>query len=161
MIQTVGDSPDSSCLSTTALLPDSFFKLEPPVPSQCSGQTISWNPDFYLQPPEIQAFIPGGQAFRLLRPAAATDITWTVDLREGTQVVLVFWPFEAEAVYSITSPLITVTGAQSDLCLQLGGVHGSRTISPTVTALTTALPVSTSTTALPVSTMTESTKKVK
>lgn len=116
----MGDSPDSSCISTKAALPDSFFKLDPPVPSQCSGQTVSWNPAFYPQPPDIQGFIPGGSAFRFPRPSSAnaTDLGWTVNLREGTQMVLLVRPASLSADNNaITSPLISVTGSQGAGCL--------------------------------------------
>ena len=111
-IQTVGDSSNSSCLSTDPEPMSSFFSLNPPVPSTCSAQIVRWNETKYQEPPEIRAFIPGGQAFKLNRPTTNTPAftTWTVDMRAGSQVVLFVQPFIGGTIAdSRTSPLITIT----------------------------------------------------
>jgi hypothetical protein len=126
LIQTVGSSSDTSCLPATASPTSSFFTLDPAVPSQCSSQTVSWNSTRYQVPPNIRGFIPGGQAFGLDRPASnsTTQQGWDVNIREGTQMVILVQPVASnqntsESIDARTSPLITVTGKsnQGDSCL--------------------------------------------
>ena len=150
LIQTVGDSSDSSCVSTDSASMSSFFSLNPPVPSACSTQTVSWNAARYQVPPNIRVFIPGGQAFNVDRPTsnARTFTTWIVSIRERTQAVLLAQPFNVTQadIDSRTSPLLTITpgsDGHGEDCLS------SREFRSTVTlSSTTATPASTITAAI-------------
>ena len=145
----MGDSPDSSCVSTKAPSLNSSFTLDPPVPSQCSGQTVSWNSSLYPQPPDIRAFIPGGNAFHFTPPASrsATQLAWRVNIREGTQMVLLVQPASLTAdTNAITSPLISVTSSQDDTCLKLGSPSSTvKFTSPTAAPGVTNTPTTAST----------------
>ena len=126
LIQTVGDSSDANCLTVDDSSMSSFFTLNPPTPSQCAAQTVSWNSTRYRQPPDIRGFIPGGRSFTLDRPTSnnTTQRDWDVHIREGTQIVFLVLPVASNQNMSRntdarTSPLITVTGksSQDDACL--------------------------------------------
>ena len=90
--------------------------------------------------------------------------SWSVNVRNGTQLVVFVESSTGRLVDSRTSPLITVTASQNDDCLSLDELKSTVILSTdtpvsTLTASTTAPPVSTMTasiTGLP-----ESTKKVK
>ena len=125
LIQTVGSSSDTSCLTADASSMSSFFTLNPATPSQCSPQTVSWNSTRYREPPDIRGFIPGGQPFTLDRPTSnsTTQTVWDVHIREGTQIFFLVQPSVENQNTSgdgdaRTSPLITVTGKsnQGDRC---------------------------------------------
>ena len=147
-IQTVADSSNSSCLSTDPEVMSSFFALDPPIPSQCSNQTASWNTTRYQEPPRIRAFIPGGQTVELdhLTTNATTSESWVVNIREGTQVVLFVEQFNQaqEDFSSRLSPLLTVaanSNSHSDSCLSIIEFRSTVTLSsttPTPTAIITA-----------------------
>ena len=161
LIQTVGDSSNSTCVSTD---PDpepmsSFFTLNPPAPSQCSNQTVSWNATRYQQAPRVQAFIPGGQNIALDYPTTNTtkSQSWIMNIRAGTQVVLLLKQFKRNQadVSSRTSPLFTVTAnsnSNGDACLSTGEIKSTVTFSSTtetpdtavatVTEFATAIPAS-------------------
>ena len=126
LIQTVSDSADASCLTADTSLMNSFFTLDPPVPSPCTTQTVAWNSTRYSQPPDIRSFIPGGLSFTLNRPTSnnTTQQDWDVHIREGTQIVFLVQPAPLNQNTSgntdaRTSPLITVTrkSSQDDECL--------------------------------------------
>ena len=140
VVQTVGDSPDSNCLSTEAPSLHSFFTLDPPVPSQCSSQTVSWDSSLYPQPPEIRAFIPGGDAIYFDPPASkgATQLAWRVNVREGAQMVLLIRPIALGQWEgnSRTSPLMVVTGKSNDVpdCLVISDENKSTVTLESVTA---------------------------
>lgn len=155
LIQTVDNSPNSSCLTTSASSTSSFFTLDPLMPAQCSPQVISWNPTRYLQPPSIRGFIPGGQAFDLQLPSSGQ--TWGVSIQEGTQMVILVRPMGLDQTLSFdhnarTSPLITVTGnsSQGNPCLNESSPSSTviltstrndfTTTASTITAAITTLP---------------------
>ena len=126
LLQTVGASSDTSCLPAGVSSMNSFFSLNPPIPSQCATQTVAWNSTRYRQPPDIRGFIPGGQSFTLDRPTSnsTTKQDWDVHLREGTQMIVLVQPAASSQNLTgnsdaRTSPLITVTGQSSrgDACL--------------------------------------------
>ena len=126
LLQTVGASSDAGCLAAGVSSMSSFFSLNPPIPSQCSTQTVTWNSTRYRQPPDIRGFIPGGRAFTLDRPTSnsTTQQDWDVHIREGTQIVFLVQPAASNQNMTgnsdaRTSPLITVTGksSQGDTCL--------------------------------------------
>ena len=159
MIQTVGDSSDSSCVSTDPSPMNSFFSLSTLVPSTCEAQVVTWNETRYQTAPNVRVLIPGGPALTLKAPTS-TSITWQVDMRAGSQAV-VFVESDSRGelnANSRTSPLITVTASQDDYCLLFGELKSTAILS-NVTASTTALPVSTITASIPG--LPESTKKVK
>ena len=135
-IQTVGSSSDTSCLIAQDSPSGSSFTLDPPIPSQCSTQTISWNPTVYQNPPYIRVFIPGSRAFHPhLTPVNVTRQAWDVNIQEGTQIFLLVQSARtlARDRDARTSPLITVTGksSQGDACL------GENSLSSMVTAALT------------------------
>ena len=159
-IQTVGDSSDSSCVSTNPSLISSFFSLHPPVPSTCLTQSVTWNETRYQEPPKILVLIPGGQAMKLGQQDKTLKYeSWHVSVRTGTQMIVFVESPTRLTTDSRTSPLITVTAGQIDDCLPYLGELKSTAILSTVAASTTALPVSTITASIPV--LPESTKKVK
>ena len=138
MIQTVGESPDATCLfSEPGSAPWSntqFITLNPAIPSQCSVQDISWNSTISSQPPNIRGYIPGGQAFALETSASKSVVQqgWVAMIREGTQVVLLVG-------LGRTSPLLTVTGksSQGDSCLNANSPSATVPLDPTMTPSTT------------------------
>jgi hypothetical protein len=147
LIQTVGDSSDTSCLTADASSTSSFFTLDPAVPPQCSSQTVSWNSTRYQEPPDIRGFIPGGQAFGLDRPTSNSTAqqSWAVHIQEGTQMVLLVQPSASNQIPSgesdpRTSPLITITGksSQGDACLDANSP--SSTVASASTASSTMFP---------------------
>lgn len=160
LIQTVDNSSDTSCLVADDSSRSSFFTLDPPVPSQCSNQTISWSSTVYKEPPSMRAFIPGGQAFDLPRPPInATRQSWEVDIQEGTQLLLLVQPADLDRNPSRvrdarTSPLITVTSksSQGDACLDENSPSSTTTISSPTT--TPRIPSTTTTSTMIVSTIT-------
>ena len=137
-IQTVGSSSDTSCLIAQDSPTSLSFTLDPPVPSQCSTQTISWNPTVYQEPPYIRVFIPGSRAFHpRLTPVNVTRQAWDVNVQEGTRMFLL-----VQSVGSLTrdreartSPLIRVTGksSQCDACLDENSLSSMVTVSLTTT----------------------------
>ena len=168
LIQTVGDSSNSTCVSTDPPEPmSSFFALNPLTPSQCSNQTVSWNATRYQAPPRVQVLIPGGQNIALDYPTTNTTASqsWIMNIREGTQVVLLLEQFNRNQadVSSRTSPLFTVTAnsnGNGDACLSTGEVRSTVTLSSTTEAPVTAVATVTEyTTTLPASTLPA--KKVK
>ena len=143
-IQTVGNSSDSSCVSTDPSPMNSFFTLDPPVPSTCSIQSVTWNETRYQEPPNIQVLIPGGPALQLDRPTTNTPAftTWRVLISDGLQAFV--FVESATGADSRTSPLFTVTEEQNYDCFYDLGELRSTVIASTVTASTiTASPEST------------------
>ena len=150
MIQTVGGSSDSSCLIPDVSSTGSFFTFDPPVPLQCTHQMVAWNTTRYNEPPEIRAFIPGGEGWSLRRETSisATGHSWEVNIRDGTQFVLLIQPIDLSQRdgKSRTSPLMTVTGKSNDIqdCLLISGEHKSTVIlDSTATATPTVIGSST------------------
>jgi len=148
LIQTVGNSSDTSCLPADESSTSSCFRLDSAVPSQCSNQTVSWDSTLYKEPPYVRALIPGGQAFDpRLTPISATVRAWDINIREGTQMLL----FVQQAFLnqrgsgSRTSPLITVTGksSQGDACLDGNSPSSTVTVAPTTAADTINIAAST------------------
>jgi hypothetical protein len=150
LVQTVGSSSDEKCLPAGASSTSSFFTLNPTMPPQCSSQTISWNSTRYYEPPDLRGFVPGGWAFGINRPTSnsTTQLTWDVQIQEGTRMVLLVQPAASNQTSlggsdARTSPLITITGkgSQGDMCLVAS--PPSSTLDPTVTAFITTLPEAT------------------
>ena len=164
-VQTVGDSSNSSCVSTDPSPMSSFFTLAPPAPSTCSWYFVFLNYTRYQEQPDIRVLIPGGQAIKLGDPIMFKNtIPWSVNVRQGTQVVVFVESSTGLVADSRTSPLITVTASQNDDCLSLSELKSTVILSTdthvsTVTASTAALPVSTITASI--TGPPESTKKVK
>ena len=130
LVQTVGRSSDSSCLTHDASSTTSFFTLDPAVPPQCSYQNISWNSTRYPESPDIRGFIPGGNTFRFNRSPTNNTI-WEVNIQEGTQMVLLAQPAAlinntSEDRNARTSPLITVTHSQDSACLHVASPTPAR-----------------------------------
>jgi len=105
-ILTVTPSPtnDTSCLDTKQVKPEFYFYLHPPTPSQCDPWEISWPQSIGALSPtgddaiSLWAVVPGQITFAVpLASNNAPDPTnpslecsdWTVDLKEGTEVILV------------------------------------------------------------------------
>ncbi|ORY26245.1 hypothetical protein BCR39DRAFT_261379 [Naematelia encephala] len=85
----VGSSSNTSCLNDN-LLYDFFFSIDPQTnPSQCSSMAISWN-DNVTYPLHLYGLIPSGSAFEVSVPQTSSDvdIDWTVDIRSGTDFLL-------------------------------------------------------------------------
>jgi len=140
----LGD-PDTCDLPDTPST-NSFFTLDPTAPAECAGQTVSWNPDQFKEPPYIRGFIPGVGTFSFNRhtPQNAAQLAWEVNYREGTQFVLLLRPGgPTNDRGAITSPLITVTG-KGDKSLDarsrcVTGAFTSSTATPTVDTFVTSL----------------------
>jgi len=138
------DGDTSKCDIPDTLETDLAFILDPKVPAECAGQTLSWKPDQFKGPLVIQGFIPGVGTFGFSRPNAAR-LGWEVNHQEGTQFVLLLrpegWTKDGD---TITSPLIRVTG-KGDMSLDANSrcVTGAFT-SPTATrTVVTSLPETT------------------
>src|SRR6266404_8152649 len=118
VIQTVGDSSDSSCLTSDASPMNSFFTLDPAIPSECSLLTISWNTTRYQVPPVIRGFIEGGDYFpRIDISNASTSDSLQVAIKEGTQVIFLLQPRASSqrSDDTRTSPLLTVAGKSTSV----------------------------------------------
>lgn len=158
LIQIVGESSDSSCLTPDISPTSSFFTFDPPVPLECNHQIAAWNTTRYSEPPGIRGFIPGGETFRLTSETSlsATRHFWEVNLREGTQFILLIQsmtPNQRDG-NSRTSALMTVTGKSNDIqnCLVVSGEHKS-TITLDPTTPTSSIITSTTTTKAPEASM--------
>ena len=145
----MGDSSNSSCLSTDHEPMSSFFTLDPPIPSQCSNQTVSWNATRYQEPPRIRVYIPGGQTVELDHLATNTTASesWVVNIREGTQVVLFVEQFNQaqEDVSSRLSPLMTIaanSNSHGDTCLSTIEFRSTITLSSTTSTPTATITAS-------------------
>ena len=138
LVQTVGHSSDSSCLTNDVSSTSSFFTLDPAVPPQCSFQKISWNHTRYPEPPDIRGFIPGGNTFRFNR----SNTTWEVIFQEGTQMVLLAQPAAlindtSEDSNARTSRLITVTNSKDNACLHADSPRSTVSVAlPTAASIT-------------------------
>ena len=105
-ILTVASSPtnDASCLGTKQVKPEFYFYLDPAAPSQCDPWEISWPQSIASLSPtgdkaiSMWAVIPGEATFAVPLPSSdvpdPTDASkecsnWIVDLKEGTEVMLV------------------------------------------------------------------------
>lgn len=86
-IITVGDSSDSSCLSTSTVSPE-FFLFLPNTVNQCGSVDISWGTGAQGAV-SILGLIPGGQSFEIASVSGSTSFDWTADVRSGTDVVFV------------------------------------------------------------------------
>ncbi|KAG8955198.1 hypothetical protein FRC04_009656 [Tulasnella sp. 424] len=82
---------DSSCLATSATKPQFYFYLDPATgqPNQCGTWGVSWDAGNTQGPVRMAALIPGGQSFSLPVPGSGNAFDWTVDMRQGTQFLLV------------------------------------------------------------------------
>ncbi|KAG9016243.1 hypothetical protein FRB90_003635 [Tulasnella sp. 427] len=82
---------DSSCLATSATKPLFYFYLDPATgqPNQCGSWGVSWDAGNTQGPVRMAALIPGGQTFSLPVPGSGDNFDWTVDMRQGTQFLLV------------------------------------------------------------------------
>jgi hypothetical protein len=105
-ILTVSPSPtnDTSCLGMKQVKPGFYFYLDPATPSQCDPWEISWPQSVASLSPtgdkaiSLWAVIPGETTFAVPLPSDdvpdPTDASkecsnWTVDLKVGTEVMLV------------------------------------------------------------------------
>lgn len=103
-ILTVQPSTDDSCLGTKQVKPEFYFYLDPPTPSQCSPWEIGWPQAIGALSPtkddaiSLWAIVPGEATFAVPLPnnnhpnptdASLECSEWTVDLKEGTQLMLV------------------------------------------------------------------------
>ncbi|KAG8942333.1 hypothetical protein FRC00_011916, partial [Tulasnella sp. 408] len=82
---------DSSCLATSATKPQFYFYLDPATgqPNQCGTWGISWDAGNTQGAVRMAALIPGGQSFSLPVPSSGNSFDWTVDMRQGTEFLLV------------------------------------------------------------------------
>lgn len=104
-ILTVEHGDDASCLGTKQVKPEFYFYLDPPTPTQCNPWEISWPQSVVSSLStnasaddaiSIWAITPGGPSFAVPLPAipdpavASRECSaWTVDVKAGTQVMLV------------------------------------------------------------------------
>jgi len=140
--------PGSSCLATTVRHPEFYFFLNPNTPAQCQDWQIAW-PNT-VQGISVWAVIPGKTTFHVPLSGAAdpTDsrlesYSWTVDLQQGTQVLLVAGNDEKDGRGKGGSTDLIVVGNGTDSnCLSSSPLSSmsSSTTKPTGTTPVTNTP---------------------
>lgn len=118
---------DSSCLATSATNPDFYLYLTPNTsPAQCSSVEVGWEASNAQGPVRITAMLPGGESFALPVPSSGSSFDWTVDMRQGTDYLVVAGDSRGFGTGG-SSSLMTV-GAGSSGCIN--GSSPSSTMAP-------------------------------
>ncbi|KAG8993388.1 hypothetical protein FRB94_013983 [Tulasnella sp. JGI-2019a] len=80
----------AECLATSATSPLFYLYLTPTLnPPQCSSLDVGWEAANAQGPVRITAMIPGGESFALPVPSSGSSFQWTVDMRQGTDYLIV------------------------------------------------------------------------
>lgn len=129
---TVQSSQDDSCISTVQSAPEFIFFIEPPVPTECSQMSITFNrtATSAAHPPvDIFAVLPGGESFEIAQgnPQNMT-FEWTPRLTEGTEVLLIAGDANGLGTGG-SSDILTVQPGNSTACLPV-----TTTVLPTITS---------------------------
>jgi len=109
----------SSCLATTTTRPEFYFYLSPATPTQCQNWQIAWPNTIHGM--SLWAVVPGEITFQVPLSGTADPqdarlecYNWTVDIQQGTQVLLVAGDNEKDGRGKGGSTDLVVVGQGTD-----------------------------------------------